>query len=41
MADNKWPISDELWEKMDPFLPEYKTHHPLGTHADVLIIMPQ
>ena len=32
MAGNKWQISDELWEKMAPLLPEHKTHHPLGTH---------
>ncbi|MGP4298908.1 transposase, partial [Escherichia coli] len=32
MAGNKWQISDELWEKMAPLIPEHKTHHPLGTH---------
>jgi len=30
MADNKLQISDELWEKMAPLLPEDKTQHPLG-----------
>ncbi|EKN4261933.1 TPA: IS5/IS1182 family transposase, partial [Escherichia coli] len=28
MAGNKWQISDELWEKMAPLIPEHKTHHP-------------
>lgn len=32
MAGSKWQISDGLWEKMAPLLPEHKTHHPLGTH---------
>lgn len=32
MAGNKWQLSDELWEKMVPLLPEHKTSHPLGTH---------
>lgn len=32
MAGNKWQISDELWEKMLPLIPEHKIHHPLGTH---------
>ena len=32
MADDKWLISDELWAKMEPLLPEHKTNHPLGTH---------
>lgn len=32
MADSKWQISDELWERMAPLLPVHKTHHPLGTH---------
>lgn len=32
MAGNKWQISDELWEKMAPLIPEHKTQHPLGTH---------
>ncbi|GKQ68850.1 hypothetical protein KAM344_40150 [Aeromonas caviae] len=31
MADAKWLISDELWAKMEPLLPEHKTNHPLGT----------
>ncbi|WP_371928297.1 IS5 family transposase [Pectobacterium sp. 21LCBS03] len=29
---NKWQISDELWERMAPLIPEHKTRHPLGTH---------
>lgn len=32
MADSKWQISDELWEKMANLLTEHKTRHPLGTH---------
>ncbi|MFP9231300.1 transposase [Pectobacterium cacticida] len=32
IVSNKWQISDELWEKMAPLIPEHKTHHPLGTH---------
>lgn len=32
MAGSKWQISDELWGKMAPLLPEHKTSHPLGTH---------
>lgn len=32
MASNKWQLSDELWEKMAPLIPEHKTCHPLGTH---------
>lgn len=32
MAGSTGQISNELWEKMLPLLPEYKTHHPLGTH---------
>jgi transposase len=32
MADNKWQISDDNWEKMAPLLPVYTTRHPLGTH---------
>ena len=32
MANNHWQISDELWEKMRPLIPEHKTHHPLGRH---------
>lgn len=32
MAGNKWQISDELWNKMAPLLPEHNTHNPLGTH---------
>ncbi|OKX68145.1 hypothetical protein AWP95_17165 [Escherichia coli] len=32
MAGNKWQISDELWEKMAPLIPEHRTQHPLGTH---------
>lgn len=29
MSGSKWQISDELWEKMVPLLPEHKTSHPL------------
>lgn len=25
-------ISNELWDKMVPLIPEHKTHRPLGTH---------
>lgn len=32
MTGSKWQISDELWEKMAPPLPEHKTHHLLGPH---------
>jgi transposase len=32
MTGSKWRISDELWEKMAPLIPEHKTSHPLGTH---------
>lgn len=32
MAGMKWQISDELWGKMAPLLPEHKTSHSLGTH---------
>ncbi|TNV11488.1 IS5 family transposase [Buttiauxella sp. B2] len=32
MAGSKWQISDELWKKMDPLIPEHKTSHPLGRH---------
>jgi hypothetical protein len=32
MVDSKWQISDKLWEKMTPLIPEHKTRHPLGTH---------
>lgn len=32
MANSKWRISDELWEKMCPLIPEHKTQHPLGRH---------
>lgn len=32
MANNNWRISDELWEKMRPLIPEHKTSHPLGRH---------
>lgn len=30
MVGNKWQISDELWEKMAPLIPEHRTQHPLG-----------
>ncbi len=36
MAGNKWQISDELWEKMAPLLPEHKTHHPLGALLQIV-----
>ncbi|EQC01235.1 hypothetical protein B738_05312, partial [Photorhabdus temperata subsp. temperata M1021] len=29
MANNKWRLSDELWGKMAPLIPEHKTQHPL------------
>lgn len=32
MTSRRWRISDELWEKMAPLIPEHKTNHPLGTH---------
>ncbi len=25
MVGNKWQISDELWEKMAPLIPEHRT----------------
>ncbi|EFH2912248.1 IS5/IS1182 family transposase, partial [Escherichia coli] len=28
MAGNKWQISDELWEKMAPLIPEHRAQHP-------------
>ncbi len=33
MVGNKWQISDELWEKMAPLIPEHKTYHPLGSRC--------
>lgn len=30
MVGNKWQISDELWKKMAPLIPEHRTQHPLG-----------
>lgn len=41
MAGNKWQISDEIWEKMAPLIPEHKTQHPLGNTAGGLIIAQQ
>ncbi len=32
MTNNKWRLSDELWEKMMPLIPKHKTQHPPGTH---------
>lgn len=32
MTCSKWRISDELWEKIAPRIPEHKTSHPPGTH---------
>lgn len=32
MTGSKWRISDELWEKMLPLIPQHKTNHPPGTH---------
>jgi len=32
MAGDNWLISDKLWAKMEPLLPEHKTNHPLGRH---------
>jgi transposase len=32
MTGCKWRISDELWEKMVPLIPQHKTNHQLGTH---------
>ena len=32
MTGSKWRISDELWEKMLPLIPQHKANHPLGTH---------
>ncbi len=32
MTGSRWRISDELWEKLAPLIPEHKTNHPLGTH---------
>lgn len=32
MAGSKWRISDELWGKIVPLIPEHKTNHPLDTH---------
>lgn len=32
MTGSKWRISDELREKLAPFISEHKTNHPLGTH---------
>ena len=30
MTGSRWRLSDELWEKMAPLIPEHKTSHPLG-----------
>ncbi|MDT1068496.1 IS5/IS1182 family transposase, partial [Providencia stuartii] len=30
MTGNKWQISDGLWEKMAPLIPEHRTQHSLG-----------
>lgn len=32
MAGDNWLISDELWAKMEPLLPEHKTNRPQGRH---------
>lgn len=32
MTGSRWRISDELWEKLAPLIPEHKTNYPLGTH---------
>ncbi len=32
MTNNKWRLSDELWEKMRLLIPKHKTQHPPGTH---------
>ncbi|CAK6618549.1 Tnp-DDE-dom domain-containing protein [Providencia stuartii] len=32
MTGSRRRISNELWEKMAPLIPEQKTNHPLGTH---------
>lgn len=32
MTGSRLRISDKLWEKMAPLIPEHKTSHPLGTH---------
>ena len=32
MPGSKWKISDELWKKMAPLIPDHKTSHPLGAH---------
>ncbi|QXB05516.1 transposase [Providencia rettgeri] len=32
MVGGYWQISDELWEKLAPLIPEHKTNHPLGTY---------
>ncbi|WP_412177976.1 transposase [Pectobacterium brasiliense] len=32
MREDIWRISDEVWERMIPLIPEHKTNHPLGTH---------
>lgn len=32
MAGDDWLISDELWAKMEPLLPEHKTNYLLGRH---------
>jgi transposase len=30
--DDGWRIPDELWELMEPYVPQVKTEHPLGCH---------
>lgn len=32
VSDDKWRISDELWEKIEPLIPKPVDNHPLGCH---------
>ncbi|EHO01890.1 hypothetical protein ESOG_02724 [Escherichia coli E101] len=32
MVASQWRMSDELWEKIAPLIPEHKTNHPLSSY---------
>lgn len=29
---SQWRMSDELWAKLTPLIPEHRTNHPLNKH---------
>ena len=37
IEDDKWPIPDELWERIVPLLPD-PPPHPLGCHRPRCLI---